>query len=379
MSKKILFIENVASIKATSFYIAAAIAAKQCGYEFHVVYNASDRTQEDIIELKTKYNVIFHQIDFIRLPYDPRNLKAYRQVCRLIKCEHFDLIHCNTPIGGVIGRLAGEKCKVEKVLYEAHGFHFYDGAPKKNWLIYYPIEKWLARKTDAIITINKEDFERVTRKFKLRNHGKVYYVPGVGIDLSGYELAESTRAIKRAELGLKDTDISLISVGELNKNKNNKVIIEALAILNNRNLHYFLCGVGDEEKELRKIAKERNVYDQVHFLGYRTDVKKLLKATDIFVMPSIREGLSRSLMEAMASGLPCIVSDIRGNTDLIMRNKGGFLCKPTDSDGFAKVIDTLYKSSLLCEKMGRFNKMKIKEFDTSVVEKEIRCIYTEIL
>ena len=376
MSKKILFIENVASIKAISFYIAAAIAAQQCGFEFHVAYNASDRTQEDVDELKTKYNVVFHQIDFIRLPYDPRNLKAYRQVCRLINDEHFDLIHCNTPIGGVIGRLAGKKCKVERVLYEAHGFHFYDGAPKKNWLIYYPIEKWLARKTDAIITINKEDFERATCRFKLRNHGKVYYVPGVGIDLSQYKLDESTRAIKRTGLGLKDTDIFLISIGELNKNKNNKVVIEALANLNNRNLHYFLCGVGTEENELRKMAKERNICNQVHFLGYRTDVKELLKAADIFVMPSIREGLSRSLMEAMASGSVCVVSKIRGNTDLVAGTEFGYLCTSTE-DYVDAIRSIIYSDNIESKKNACLE--RIKMFDMESVCEAIRRIYVEEL
>lgn len=338
---------------------------------------ASSITGDFYENLVKHYDIKMNEIPFERSPYSKKNIKAYKMLCQLIKREKIDLVFCHEPVGGAMGRLAGYKCKC-KIIYMAHGFHFYDGAPRKNWLIYYPIEKFFAKLTDAIITINKEDFERA-KTFRLKNDGKVYYVPGVGVDLSQYKLVENTRAIKRMELGLQDSDIALISVGELNKNKNNKVIIEALAILNNRNLHYFLCGVGDEEEKLKKIAKERNVFNQVHFLGYRTDVKELFKATDIFVMPSLREGLSRSIMEAMASGLPCIVSDIRGNVDLVTKNKGGFLCEADDSKEFAKAISALCTDAVLCEKMGQFNKMKIKEFDISVVEREIRSIYTEVL
>lgn len=162
-------------------------------------------------------------------------------------------------------------------------------------------------------------------------------------------------------------------------NKNNGVIISAMEKLNNKNIHYILCGVGEKQTELQEQTNEAGLHDYVHFVGYRNDVKDLYKAADCFVMPSFREGLSRSIMEAMASALPCIVSDIRGNIDLVMKSKGGFLCKPTDSDEFAKAIDTLCSSASLCEKLGQFNKMKIKEFDTSVVEKEIKSIYTEVL
>lgn len=181
------------------------------------------------------------------------------------------------------------------------------------------------------------------------------------------------------ELGIPLDAFLLISVGELNANKNNGVIISAMEKLKNPNIHYILCGIGDKQAELQAQADKAGLHGKVHFLGYRTDVKELYEASDCFVMPSFREGLSRSIMEAMASGLPCVVSKIRGNTDLIDGNKGGFLCDPTDSDGFAEAIDSLCRNASLCAKMSEFNKMKIKEFDTSVVEEEIRDIYAEAL
>lgn len=167
----------------------------------------------------------------------------------------------------------------------------------------------------------------------------------------------------------------IISVGELNENKNNRIIISALEKLKNKNIHYILCGEGDKKGELSGMAKGAGISENIHFLGYRTDIKALYNASDCFVMPSYREGLSRSAMEAMASGLPCILSDIRGNRDLIENGSGGFLCKPDDVIGFSEAISKLFGNSSLCEKMKEYNLKKINDFDTSVVEKEIREIY----
>lgn len=372
--KKILYIENVASINAINFYKSAAIAARNCGLEFHLAYNANDRTEEKIKDLEDTYGVHFHQIDFIRTPYNPKNIKAYKQVCKLINELSIDYIHCNTPIGGVIGRLAGSKYKVKKVIYQAHGFHFYTGAPIKNWLIYYPIEKWLAHKTDALITINKEDYQRAEHKFKLRNNGKVYYVPGVGIDLSNFNLSNQIRIQKRKELRVDEKDVALISAGELNENKNNKVVIEAISKIKNKNVHYFLCGIGPCEKELKDLANRLGIERQIHFLGYRNDVKELYQGADLFVMPSYREGLSRSIMEAMASGLPCIVSKIRGNIDLI-NDFGGYTCNPNRSIEFSEALDSLINDSEKRISMGKYNQNKICDFSIDKVSLLIKNIY----
>lgn len=183
----------------------------------------------------------------------------------------------------------------------------------------------------------------------------------------------------RIELSIPFDAFLLISVGELNTNKNNSVIISAMEKLKNKNVYYILCGVGEKESELKEQANKAGLFENIRFLGYRNDVKELYEAADCFVMPSFREGLSRSIMEAMASGLPCVVSKIRGNTDLITDNKGGFLCEPSDSEGFAKAINFLCKNRPLCSEMSQFNKTKIRDFDTSVSVKAMRSIYAEVL
>ena len=371
---KILFISNISN-RITTFVTASISVAHDLKMDFYQVANWHGAEKGQIEKDEEKYGIKIKNLPISRNPFDKSNLSAYKQLVEFIKQEKIDYIHCNTPTGGILGRLAGKKCKVKKVIYQAHGFHFYKGAPKKNWLVYYPVEKWLAKYTDALITINKEDFELASKKFRLRNNGKVYYVAGVGIDSKQYLSDGKLRDEKRAELNIPLDAFVIISVGELNENKNNKVIISALEKLKNKNIHYILCGVGDKKDELSEMAQSAGISENIHFLGYRTDIKALYNASDCFVMPSYREGLSRSAMEAMASGLPCILSDIRGNRDLIENGSGGFLCKPDDASGFSEAISKLFSNSLLCEKIKEYNLKKIKDFDTSVVEKEIREIY----
>jgi glycosyltransferase involved in cell wall biosynthesis len=356
------------------------IAAKKLGIEFHIVGNWTGyRDSVEIEEDEKKYGIKIFQIDFIRNPFDPRNIKAYSQVIKLIKKENYDLIHCNTPIGGVIGRLAGKKCGVNKIIYQAHGFHFFTGAPLLNWIIYYPVERILAHLTHALITINTEDYE-LAKKFRLKENGNVYYVPGVGIDLYNVEPAEAQDCKNlRQKLGIKDSDFVLISVGELNKNKNNRIIIEAMNELNNQNIHYLVCGDGSAREDLQNLAEKYNLARNVHFLGYRNDIEELLNISDVFVMPSIREGLSRSIMEAMAVGKPCIVSDIRGNRDLISNETGGYLCGSTDVKMFAEAIRNLANNDRLVREMGKYNLKMIKLYDINVVAEKLESIYKETI
>lgn len=373
---KMLYILNTTN-RVNNFSYSSMIAAQKLGIEFHIAgnwtgySNSSERRKDE-----KKYGIKIHQIDFIRTPYDLRNIKAYRQVVELIKREKFDVIHCNTPIGGVIGRLAGKRCGVKKIIYQAHGFHFYKGAPKLNWMIYYPIEKWLAHYTDCIVTMNAED-NTVVKQFRMYKGNKVYNVHGVGIDLSEYEGLEQYRDTKRKELGFSEGDIVLISMGDLIARKNYKVAIEAIAKCNNPRLHYIICGKGEDLNNLKKQVEELGIEKQVHFLGFRSDIKKLLAATDLFVFTSLQEGLPRSMMEAMAAGLPCIASKIRGNVDLIESDKGGFLCNPNDANQFAKAIQscTLAKRKVFSQS----NLLTIKKFDVNTVINEMKKIYEEVL
>ncbi len=371
--KKILFISNITH-KITSFSSSSIYAAHKMGMKFIHAANWSETPKEQIESLEKENDIIICNVPISRSPFSLSNIEAFKQLCRVVEENKVEYIHCNTPVGGLLGRLVGKKCNVKKVIYQAHGFHFYKGAPLINWIVYYPIERLLAHFSDAIITINTEDYKQA-KKFHLRKKGQIYYVPGVGIDITEYTKIEKQRQEKRDELGLPNDDLVIISVGELNKNKNNSVIISALGIINNPHIHYILCGVGDEKEQMQTLTHELGLDDTIHFLGYRTDVKELYAASDIFVMPSFREGLSRSIMEAMASGLPCIVSKIRGNVDLIQNGKGGFLCEPHDANAFAEAISKLANAPALKERLSCHNLEEIKKYDISIVESKIKDIY----
>lgn len=374
-TKKILYILNVAK-RVNNFSHTSMLAAQTQGMDFHIAGHWSYESDEERVADEKQHGIRIHQIDFVRTPYHPGNLKAYMQLRKLVRKEKYDAIHCNTPIGGLLGRIVGKQCGVKNVIYQVHGFHFYKGAPKKNWLLYYPVEKRLARYTDALITINQEDYQLAKEKLKLRNNGKVYYVPGVGIDIKQYHTEDTNCEEKRKELNIPPDAFVLLSAGELNANKNNAVIISAMEQLKRDDLHYVLCGVGDRENSLRMQAEKAGLQNNVHFLGYRNDIKALYKMADCFVMPSLREGLSRSLMEAMASGLPCVVSKIRGNTDLIQEAKGGFLCETMDVAAYAEKLNCLARNPELREKMGRNNLIAIRKFSIETVTEEIRKIYS---
>lgn len=377
-NKKILFITNIAGKKINTFSLASIGVSSKNGLDFHIAGNFKNSSKEQQRDDEERYKIKIHQIDFERNPLNPKNIKAFKQLINLMKKEKFDIVHCNTPVGGVYGRIAAKVCGIKKVIYQAHGFHFYRGSSKLNWLIYYPIEKILGYLTDALITINFEDYD-ISRKFKLRNRGKSYYVPGVGIDGKIYKDIQIDKEIFKEKLGLKKTDIICISMGDLILRKNYKIAIKAIYKTNNKNIHYLICGKGPEEENLKKLCKRLNVEEQVHFLGFRSDVKELLQMSDIFLFTTLQEGMPRSMMEAMASGLPCVSSKIRGNVDLIENGKGGFLEKPNDSEGFAKKISLLANDSELRKKMKDYNLERIKNFDIKIVEKELGKIYKEVL
>lgn len=357
-----------------NFHKKSVEAALDLGYEVYVGISRDNPEQ-----LSCDLNIKFYDEHVYRnvLAFKD-NYIAYKNLMTLLKTGNFEAIHCNTPIGGVIGRLCGKIAKVPKVIYTAHGFHFYKGAPIINRTIFKWAEVLLAHWTDAIITINNEDFQ-AAQKFKLRNHGKVYYVPGVGIDTDAYKNVEFDKESFKKNLKLKNNDIICIAMGDLIKRKNYESSIKAIAKTNNTNIHFLICGKGPKLENLRKLSRDLNIENQIHFLGFRTDIKELLNISDIFLFTSYQEGLPRSVMEAMAAGLPCIASKIRGNIDLIENGKGGYLCNPYDVDGFAKAISNISKDAEIRKGMGEINLQTIKKYDAENVSVIMKEIYNEVL
>ena len=278
--------------------------------------NSQEKTDAFAKEMREK-GVYIVQVDFARsMKKAGMQIKSIWQVRKLLK-RGYDLIHCHSPICAAIVRTVAEpyrKKKGTKVLYTAHGFHFFTGAPLINWLLFYPVEKWLSRYTDVLITINKEDYERAKRKFHAT---KVAYIPGVGVDTEKFRRGNLDKEVKRKSLGMKFDDIMLLSVDELSARKKYMKVIEALGRLNSRKIHYFIAGIGKLDRGYREFAEELGIGENMHFLDNRTDISELCQAADLFIIPSVQEGFSLALMEAVACKTPVICSRSYSNLDLV--------------------------------------------------------------
>ena len=314
-------------------------------------------------------------VPFERSPFNLRNIRAFFELKKVIKSNEYDCIHCNTPVGGILTRLAAigtRKKNKTKVIYTAHGFHFYNGAPLLNWLVYYPFEWFFSYFTDKLITINKEDYAIAKEKFHAK---EVCYVPGVGVDVEKFASVQIDRVAKRREIGIPEDAVLLLSVGELNDNKNHQVIIKALAKLNNPKIHYAIAGGGEKKDYLLDLALQLGVADQFHLLGYRRDIAEINHCSDIFCFPSIREGLGLAAIEAMACGVPIVTSDVRGINDYSEQGVTGFKCSPQDVDSFAEVINGLICNYDFIRDIGKGNKERALKYSVDFVKKELKSVY----
>lgn len=373
--KRFLVVTTVA-IMVDHFLIPSIKMMQGKGYEVHVACNfekgnpcSNERLQQikqKLDELGVKY---FH-VDFTReITSVKENVIACRQLSGLINENNYDIVHCHSPIAGVLTRFVCRKARKKgtKVLYTAHGFHFYKGAPLKNWFIYFSAELVCSCFTDVLITVNKEDYNLA----KKRMHAKsIEYIPGVGIELSRFQNVKIDKNAKRKELAVPENATVLLSVGEVNKNKNQEIVIRALETI--KDVYYVIAGDGELIGYLKELAKVVGVEARVLFLGYRTDVVELCKTADIYVLPSKREGLPVAVLEAMASGLPCVVSNIRGNKELI-NEKGGVLFDPQSIESCKAALNLILKSDLT--KMSEYNKEKIKAFSEETVNEIMLEIY----
>lgn len=337
--KKVLFTATVDS-HILQFHLPYLKLFKEKGYEVHVATNG---------DAEIPYCDVKHKVCFEKSPLKINNLRAIKQLKKIINEEKFDIIHCHTPMGSVVTRLAARSARKNgtRVIYTAHGFHFFKGAPAHYWMMFYPIEKYLSKFTDTLILINKEDYELAKRKFKKCKD--IQYVPGVGIDEKkfDFEMSEDERTELRASLGLKKDDFVMIFPAELNKNKNQIMLINAMEELVKKhdNIHLLLPGTDLYDGYYQTITKDKNLDKNVHFLGYRKDIPRLLKISDLAVSSSKREGLPVNILEAMCAGLPVVATDCRGQRDLIADGENGYLIQQNDSRQFVECVEKIYDGS----------------------------------
>ncbi|MBQ9977550.1 MAG: glycosyltransferase family 4 protein [Clostridia bacterium] len=369
--KKVLLVATVQSHIA-QFHKPTIISLKSKGYRVDVAAHNNLHLKKNLT-LTEPDNI--YEIPFSRSPYSLKNIKAYKALKTLIKNGKYDIVHCNTPVGGILTRWACRKLRKQglKVIYEAHGFHFFKGSSKLNWLLWYPIEKFFSRFTDALVLINKMDYELAESKF---NAKKTYRIPGVGVNLSQFNNI-STIDI-RQELGISDLDPIVLSVGELNQNKNHKAGIKALSLMENKSVHYCIAGNGPLADELKLFAAQCGVEERVHFLGYRRDLPSVFGEIDVFLLPSYREGLGMAAIEAMSCGVPLVSSNRHGINDYSIDGVTGFKCHPDNHSAFAESIQTIISDKDLASKLSENCKEIAKQFSLEESVDKILQIYKEV-
>ena len=367
--KKVLIVSTV----SRQFYLFEQVnirVLRELGYEVHGAANFDDRSER----LK-EVNIIEHHIPFQRSPFFFFYFKAYKELLKLVEKEKFDIIHCHAPVGGVLGRLVGMKFPNTKVIYTAHGFHFYKGASILNWLLFYPVEKILSKYTDQLIVINHEDFALANSKFKMK---KLDLVSGIGVNYNKFTPVSIQKKVeKRTHLSLTDRDSVLIYVGELSKRKNQMVLIESMAdvLKKHPNTYLLLVGRGSLKSEYKEKISNLGLSEHVRLLGYRDDIAELMQISDIALSSSLQEGLPVNLMEAMGTGLPLIVSNCRGNSDLVENQVNGMIVSENTKEDWTKAICELLDAPQCLERYGQSSLEKSTMYSEETVMKEMHEIY----
>lgn len=370
--KKVLFVATVVRGHIDVFHLPYLKMFKDNDWETTVVAKNNFKNREDC---KIPYCDHFYDVPFERNPIKFKNLSAFFKLKKILNDNTYDIIHCHTPVGGVIARLAAKNQKNTKVIYTAHGFHFFQGASRKNWLLFYPIEKYLSKFTDVIVTMNNEDFNIVNQKFKPKKSVKV---PGIGIDLSKFKIKTiEEKNILREKNGFSKDDFILIYVGELSFRKNQKQLIEVTEKLNPKieNLKVLIVGIGQDEEYLKKVVDDKQLLNVVEFLGYRTDISDLMNLSNIVVSTSRQEGLPVNLMEGLAVGKPIVATNCRGNRDLVVSQKNGYISDVSDVETMVNNILDIYTCSENEFLFGQESLIESKKYDIKNVLEIMKDIY----
>ena len=363
--KKVLFVATV-TLHINAFHIPYLKMFKEKGYEVHVASSGNEK-----IEYCDKH----YNLPFERFPLKWNNYKTYKELKKIIKENNYEIIHCHTPVGGLLTRLAARKFRKNgtKVFYTAHGFELFIGAPIKNWIVFFPVEWFLAKYTDTLITINKEDYELAQRKFNKRCKN-IKYVHGVGIDREKFDIkiTDMEKKVLKDSIGLKENDFVLTCIARLDKNKNQIFLLKVIEELvkDYCNIHLLLAGKDELNGYYQSIAKKMKIDSNVHFLGNRNDIPKLLKITDIVLSASKREGLPVNVMEAFASRVPVVALRCRGMEDLIVENKNGFIVNSKIE--FINSIKKIYYVNIILDENSILDK-----FELESIKQEMKKIYLE--
>lgn len=357
------------------------------GYKVHYAANINDNCYECNVEEMQKNGICVHHIDIARSPYMiSHNAKAFKQLVEIVEQNDIKAIHCHEPVGAVLGRIVGLYFikRIIPVMYTAHGFHFYKGAPLINNTLYYLAEKILARFTDYLILINHEDYNNA-KKLGIRNKKNIFLIPGVGLDSKHFSAFDNEKKKKqRKKLGLDPEDLFIVSVGELNENKNHSIVLRTLFTMREQgedisHIKYVICGDGFFRDKLPKWIKMLKLEENVKLYGYCKDVRPILGCADIFAFPSIREGLGQAGLEALAMGIPVLATENRGTREYIEDGVNGYFCDAKNVQSWTTGIKKIQSMS-----EDEYNTMKkncresVKQFELKNTEAIMKDVYERL-
>lgn len=344
--KKVLLVANVVKEHVLKFHVPTIRYLKEQGWTVDVAASGEETVPYCDRQIRGEWK---------RSPFTLDTLRGVRQLRRIIEAEHYDIIYCHTPVGALVARLAAQKARSggTKVVYFAHGFHFFTGAPLINWLLFYPVEKILAHRTDLLITLNDEDYARAKKCFPKKL--PVMQVPGIGVEFSRLDVDDPAqcRAQLRSEWGISDDALVLVYVAELIANKNQKMLLEMLQRVKEKHPDAVLLLVGPDHADghYQRLAQQMGLADSVIFTGWRKDVGACLRAADIAVASSLREGFALNIVEAMHCGLPVVATDNRGHVPILRDGENGFLVHVGESEKMAQRVLEIREKAQLREKL----------------------------
>jgi len=373
--KKVLFVASVYT-HLSAFHKPFINLFQNKGYEVHAIGSDSLGRKDELLSM----GIVCHDIEFDRQPFSKKNLIALKKLDKLFKNINYQMIHVHTPTAAFLTRYIASKHNQGKILYTAHGFHFFDGAPLKNWLLFYPAEKIAKKWTDGLLVMNEEDY-KLGKRLGFQEDKNIFRVHGVGVDLTEFNsrVNKVTKGFLN-ELGVNEDALVISCIAELSSRKNQKFILDnwRRITLNNSNVHLLLIGNGPDYEKIKSFIFEKKLTN-VHLLGYRRDVPEIIAQSDIVTLVSKQEGLPRCLMEAMACGKPIITTNVRGSRDLVEHDSTGIVVDLGNNEDLVNAFSKLLQNEEVRQVYGEAGKVKIQDYSLDNVLKEMDKIYSNFL
>jgi glycosyltransferase involved in cell wall biosynthesis len=376
---KLLIVANVASM-LREFLLPFAEHYTQLGWQVDGMVGETTTVADTGEDLEIYKKI--HRVAWSRNPLDPRNfLQAPQTIRNVVAKENYDIIHVHAPIPAFVTRYALRNVKNHPpVIYTAHGFHFHKGGGALKNKIFLTLEQVAGPWTDYLVVMNRED-EQAVRTHKIVPENKLMYMPGIGVDTKVYSperASDDDVKLFRAELGLQGNERFLLMIAEFNPGKRHRDALNAFALLNRPDVYLATAGVGPLEEEMKALAKQLGIAERVKFLGYRRDIPVVLKAASGLILPSEREGLPRSILEALCMGTPVISTQIRGVEDLLAGGSG-LMVPVGDVPALAKAMAQLLDNSTETHAMTKRGKEHVKTFDLANVIRLHDELYQKVL